>query len=228
MGSNCSEGSIFSLIRVLGRDTRGVACGSTPRIFQSARISAGRGESVARSSPSCAVRGQDRTRPTIRFPDRVWCVARTTTTTIKYKKVGGRYRKNRWGTAAVRVIVPHRALTAPLRAASLKSRLAPHLPDLGRRRLAVAAGYSGNWHSERAFGKFPPISFGSSAAQPPRGFVRRALRGGMKVGSDQSRRGRPRKSGGILRAILQEDFHDEISATLLSLTRSCRLPPSRD
>lgn len=23
--------------------------------------------------------------------------------------------------------------------------------------MAVAAGYSGNWHSDRAFGKFPPI-----------------------------------------------------------------------
>lgn len=79
-------------------------------------------------------------------------------------------------TAAVCVTVPHTALTAPRRVASLKSLLAPHLPDRGRRRLAVAAGYSGNWHSERAFGKFPPIY--RSVHQPnPHGVRTRPSRG---------------------------------------------------
>lgn len=61
---------------------------------------------------------------------RVECRARSTGGD-RQTKGGGRYRKNRRGTAAVCVTVPHRALTALRRVASLKSRLAPTCPTGG-------------------------------------------------------------------------------------------------
>lgn len=93
------------------------------------------------------------------------------------------------------VTVPHRALTAPRRVASLKSRLAPTCPTRGQPRLAVAAGYSGNWHSDRAFGKFPPIYRSVHKPNPPR--VRTGPYVGRKVGSARSKEGRnsPKRGG---------------------------------
>lgn len=144
-----------------------------------------------------------------------WNAARTADD--NYEEVGGlRYRKNRWGTAAVCVTVPHRALTAPRRVASLKSRLAPHLADRGRRRLAVAAGYSGNWHSERAFGKFPPI-YRSVHRPNPHGVRTGASRG------DESGILRTNRAGGNLERV--ERHPARLQKKISGLPRS---PPAKD
>lgn len=94
-----------------------------------------------------------------------------------------RHEPGKNGTAAVCVTVPHRALTAPRRVASLKSRLAP----------TCSTGSDADWSTppatpaigtpiDQAFGKFPPIYRPSERAQPPRANGPRGLVRGEESG----------------------------------------------